>query len=33
MAQQLAEGAKTLGDTQVGGGQNALERMLGGGIT
>jgi hypothetical protein len=33
MAQQLAQGAKTLGDTQVGGGQNALERMLGGGVT
>jgi len=33
MAQQLAEGARTLGDTQVGGGQNALERMLGGGVT
>ena len=29
-AQQLAAGAKTLSETQVGGGQNALEMMLGG---
>lgn len=28
-AQQLADGAKTMSDTQVGGGQNALQRMLG----
>lgn len=33
MASKLAEGAKTLGETPVGGGQNALERMLGGGVT
>lgn len=30
MAQQLSQGAKTLSETQVGGGQSALERMLGG---
>jgi len=29
IAEQLAKGAKTLSETQVGGGQNALQGMLG----
>ena len=31
MAEKLAAGAKTLSETQVGGGQNALQMMTGGG--
>ena len=30
MSMAAAQGAKTLSDTQVGGGQNAIEKMLGG---
>jgi|SRR5215475_2020978 len=32
MAEQMAKGAKTLGEADIGGGQNALQAMLGGGV-